>query len=144
MTKTEIDYIDHRISNVMRCVNGQITMKLTKLIKNDELTTAERITQIRTGKATLLSNRQLESYNFGYHDRNGFAVVKCFTYNLSDKQKKAAAFNKRLKSKENELHDEVQLAGKRLLDEIVMGIYDKKDLPKKLIELSKMSELAVM
>ena len=145
MKKTEIDYFRNRISEAVNCTNGDISTRLNKFIKKSSLTEPQKIQLIREGKATLRPDYELVNSRT-YKDSLAEALCKAYTFDhLTDDQKEAEeAYNKTVNNKKQDLHTEVELEGKRLLDRMVLGMVTPEQVPDELKRLGEMVSLAVM
>jgi len=141
VNKTEIEYIKGRVGEVVLCVNGDINTKLNKKKHKVWLNDAEKIKQIRKGEATLLPDVELAKKKGGY-DYGVEVLDKFFSYKTTPAQKKLKRENDRIQSKIDDLCLQVEAAGRKIVDRVVLGIIAKQDLPGELEQLGNMIKLA--
>ncbi len=142
MKKFELDHLKGRIDDVVKCTNGTVATKLNRLKKGTGITLDRQIALIRKGKGALKSDYELAKEH-GYGTRTyGKRLVQCYDLPLTDSQEEKIAFNKCVDSRIDEIHTEIELEGKRLLDKAVLGIVAVQDLPDELLKLGNMSSLA--
>ena len=144
MKKFEIEYMKQRINEVVRCTNGIVSTRLNKIKKDIEFTKQQKFDAVKDGTAELKDLHYLSTTATGYHEQLAEAVLQCFSYPLSDKQKSREVFNKRLDNKIEEIHTEIELEGKRLVDKAVLDIVAAVDIPDELLKLGELVSLAVV
>ena len=143
MKKLEMDFLRERIIEVVRCTNGQVSTNLQGVKKGTGITTARQIKLIREGKATLKSDYDLVQGTSSYSSRPLYEeLVRCYDFPWTDTQKKKIAFNTTIDSRIKEIHTEIELEGKRLLDKAVLGILSVTEIPDALLDLGSMVSLA--
>lgn len=142
MKKFELDHLKERIAQVVGCTNGTISTRLNRKKKSTGITLTRQIAIIRKGEATLKTDYELaEEHPYGTRQW-GERLVECYDIPLTDLQKEKIAFNLRIDSRVDEIHTEIELEGKRLLDKAILGIIAVEDLPDELLKLGNMSVLA--
>lgn len=142
MNKTELTYIKNRISVVVKCTNGNIATKLNKSKKSTGLTDSRKYKMIADGKAMLKTEMQILELQSAYNGRVLDRLLMCYEYPTTEKQREKIAHNKIIENKIDSLMLEVELAGNRLLDNIVLGIIEASEVPNALHELGEMVNLA--
>ncbi len=145
MRKFEIDHLRTRILEVTRCTNGNVSTHLNKYKKGTGLTEAKKFKLIQDKKATLkplldLSNNVLK----GYDHRMSEAVLQCFEYPTTDSQQKKINFNNTIDARISEIHTEIELEGKRILDRAMLSIITADEIPDELYRLGEMVQLAMV
>lgn len=129
------------MKQVVRCVSKTIENKLRlQKLEEDFTTDDERLQFIIAGKAKIVSPAKLD-LAAGYGATNRKALLQCFSYPKNPKHEKAVLFNQKIKDKKNELLQEVELAGKQLVDSIFLGLTSKTEIPEALKTLGLMSDL---
>lgn len=142
MNKTDREYFENRVDNVVRCTNGNITTILTKTKLSTEITKEEKYALIAAGKTTIIPYNDLVKISGGYNQTGVDIITQCFTFPLTAQQKEAQIFNKKIDTKIETLMQEVILEGKRLVDDMVFNISDTADIPARLHKLGEMANLA--
>ena len=144
MKKTDIEYFEKRIELAVKCTNGEISTRLNKYKLTTTLSDAEKFELIKQGKAVVKELDYLVRSNI-YKESRYDALLDCFVYpSKTKKQIEAERYNDTIKNKEQDLHTEVQLEGKRLLDRMVLGTVTPEQVPDELKLLGEMVKLAVM
>lgn len=144
MKKTDIEYFEKWIEQAVKCTNGEISTRLNKYRLTTALSDAEKFELIKQGKAIVKELDYL--VNSRVYGESKYAVLLgCFDYpGKTKKQIEAERYNDTIKNKEQDLHTEVQLEGKRLLDRMVLGTVTPEQVPDELKLLGEMVKLAVM
>lgn len=142
MNKTTIEYVRNRVSEVVKCTNGAISTKMNKKKKGTGLTFAAKIRQIRSGKAELIGDIELGGYESGYHNSAEKELNRLFKFKTTDKQKEKIQYNKNIDTAIEEMHTTVELAGKALIDKVVLEIIPVKDMPAALEDLARTFEIS--
>ena len=144
MKKTDIEYFGKRIKQTVECTNGEISTRLNKYRSSTALSDAEKFEIIKQGKAVAKDLYYLVHTKV-YSESRYSTLLGCFDYpNKTKKQIEAERYNDTIKNKEQDLHTEVQLEGKRLLDKMVLGMVTPEQVPDELKLLGEMVKLAVM
>lgn len=138
MTKTEIDYIRGRVNNVVKCTNGVIATKQEKKKKSTGLSNGRKLAQIRSGKATLIDDFKIANIDVRWKEPLE-TLLKFYDYEITENQKEKIKHNERIDCATEDLQQSVELAGERLIDEVVLGLIDVSELPMRLEKLSRMS-----
>ena len=144
MKKTDIEYFEKRIEQTVKCTNGEISTRLNKYRLTTALSDAEKFELIKQGKAVVKELDYLVRGKVYSEDRYA-VLLDCFDYpSKTKKQIEADRYNDTIKNKEQDLHTEVQLEGKRLLDKMVLGVVTPEQVPDELKKLGEMVKLAAM
>ena len=144
MKKTDIEYFEKRIEQTVKCTNGEISTRLNKYRSSTALSDVEKFELIKQGKAVAKDLAYLVHTKV-YSDSRYAVLLDCFDYpSKTKKQIEAERYNDTIKNKEQDLHTEVQLEGKRLLDRMVLGMVTPEQVPDELKLLGDMVKLAVM
>lgn len=143
MNKTDREYFQQRVSNIVKCTNGNIATILNRKKKSTGLTDIRKHGMITSGKATPKSENELTKLDTNRYNSTGFDIfLTCFDYPATDTQKEKIAFNKTVDQKIEGLMQEVALEGKRLIDKAVLNLIDPSDIPDALHRLGEMANLA--
>ena len=143
MRKFEIEHLKSRVSEVVLCTNRTISSILNKTKKGTGLTDSKKYSLIKSGVATVKAKHDLVNIGGGYRDGNAFTeLLKCFDYPETESQKEKISFNENVNNSACELHTEVELSGKRLIDRALLGIIEAKDISDELMTLGNMVSLA--
>jgi len=138
MNKNAIEHTKDRVLEVVRCTNGTISSKLNKKMKKTmAYSMEEKYALIVKGKATLQPITDLMRET-SYNTKKFSAVLGAYTYPETAEQKKAREFNQKIADRIAEAHTEVDLAGKRLVDSIILGNISSKDVPAALVVLGEL------
>jgi len=137
MNKTTIDYVKARVNEVVQCTNGSISTRMNKKRKNTGLTLTRKIAQIRSGRAILKPDWEIGGIQSSYKSGIEF-LEEFYDFEITEGQKKKMDFNKRLEQAIEDMHTQVELEGKRLVDKAVLGIIEVKELPGELNKLANM------
>ena len=89
---------------------------------------------------SMLELKRFESTE--YHPKLIDVIFECFNYPNTPKFGKEIAFNKKIDTKIEDLQQEVTLEGKRIVDQVVLGLLDKSAIPNTLHILGEMANLA--
>jgi len=138
MLKLELDHIKNRVASVIRCTNGNIFTNMEKRKKETALTVQDKMEQIRKGVAVLKSDADLDELRAGYGIAGVGFLCECFNFQETKEQVEAKKYNQRIDDAIVDMHLQVELAGKRLIDDVVLGLCDKKEVPNRLEKLSTM------
>lgn len=141
--KFEIDHLKDRIRSTTRCVNGNIETICEEKTKSVELTVEQKFDMILKKTAKLKPVKQLESIETEYrYEKLKSVLVQCYDYKLPKVLKENETFNKNLNEKKEELLKQVELAGKRIIDDVLFGIIKLEEVTDRIEELSSFSEIA--
>jgi len=139
VNKTEIEYIRKRVNEVVQCTNGRISTKQAKKKKGTGLTDNAKIKQIRDGRAKLIPDYDL-AQAYAKYASGAERLFTFFEFETTEKQKEKIAYNASIDNSTEEMHSSVERAGKRLIDDVILEIIPKKDMPQRLEELARMFE----
>ena len=142
MNKTDREYFEQRVNGIVKCTNGTIATILNREKKGTGLTATKKYSLITKGQATPKTENEILKVSDSYKDTNFDTFLKCFDYPLTELQKQKIAFNKTIDQRTDELMQEVELEGKRLIDKAVLGLIEAKDIPNALHNLGEMANLA--
>ena len=142
MRKFEIEHLKTRVSQVVRCTNGEVATKLQKKLKGTGLTDKRKLEMIRNGKAVLKDDLTLSNTTTYSAKKYLFVLLDCYDFPLTEIQKEKIRFNEGVNSRMKELQTEVEMEGRRIIDEAILGIIEVKEIPKRLQELGRMSSIA--
>ena len=144
MKKFEIDYLKQRVGEVVQCTNGSVSTRLNKLKKDTGLSNEVKYGLIKDGKGILKSTHELSTEDVGYHSSLFKALLKCYYYPTTPEQDERISFNQHIDNKTDEIHTEIALEGKRLVDRAVLGIVEAEAIPDELLKIGEMVSLAVV
>lgn len=142
MNKTEIAYIEKRVNQVVKCTNGRISTKISRKKKGTGLTDNAKLSQIRSGRATLKDDLEITAITSRWGGIEG--LLRYYNFEITPKQREKINHNNRLDQAEEEMHTTVELAGRALIDKVVLGVIDKRELPAELGKLSRMFDKATL
>lgn len=142
MNKTDRNYLESRVKEIVQCTNGTVASILNKLKKSEGLTNDEKFHMIVSGQASLKSESEIHNLESSYGRQHFKVLVDCFDYPLTDHQEACINHNKRIDSRIDEIMQEIELEGKRIIDRVVLGLLDNSDIPAELHRLGKMVSLA--
>ena len=127
MNKTDREYFQQRVDGVVKCTNGNIATILNKKMKATGLTDNKKYKLISSDKATLKSENELIKVNVNRYSASAFDILmNCFNYPTTDSQKEKLAFNATIEARISEMMQEVTLEGKRLIDQAVLNLIERK------------------
>lgn len=143
MNKIQLDYVKNRVSEVVKCTNGEIATSFNNLKKESAISLSEKLDQIRSNTAVLRPVTDLtKADNFHHYNNFHEVLLKCFEYKETFQQVKDRQYNERVETKKEDIMTEVTLAGKRLIDDIILGIVELDLIPEKLHELASVTVIA--
>jgi len=142
MNKTDREYFENRVTNIVRCTNGNITDILNKTKQKIDLTNEVKFQFIVSKKASLKSEHDLINEKTGYNDTLFNIILCCFDYPETKTQQRQKLFNKTIDQRIEALMQEVTLEGKRLVDKAVLNLIELKNIPDALHKLSEMANIA--
>lgn len=142
MRKFEIEHLKERVNQVTRCTNGTISTKLNARVKGTGLTDPRKLEMIKQSRAVLKEELHLSVTKI-YGGRTYLqALFECYDFPVTEGQQEKIDYNKTLTDRIIELHDEVTMEGKRIIDDAILGIIETKEIPIRLQELGRMTSLA--
>jgi len=141
MRKFEMDHLKGRVDSVVKCTNGSVSTKLNKLKKDTGITDETKYEMIKASAATVRSHYDL--YKDSAYRTNTLLhyLLKCFDYPITKEQQKKIDFNIQITNRIDEIHHEIELEGKRLIDRAVLGIIEAAAIPDELLKLGEMVSL---
>jgi uncharacterized protein YerC len=142
LNNNEMDHIKRRIDDVCKCTNGEIATIMNQFKVGTHLTKSKKYKLIKEGKAFVKTEHELVKIKKYSSDDYFDALIECFDYPETENQQDRREFNERVQRKAEELMQEVTLEGKRIIDNIVLGITELKDVPNELHRLGSMTSIA--
>lgn len=142
LNKLELDHIKNRIDTISKCTNGEIATILNRIKKGTGLTDSRKYKFIVDGTATVMEEHEIIRID-QYKRQNTFeCLLSCYRYPETITQEEKRAFNSRVNNKMEELMQEVTLEGKRIIDEIILGLISAEEVPGELHKLGSMTSIA--
>ena len=137
MNKSEQAYLENRVKQTLRCINGALESKYNQQEKPTDYTIEDKLKLIKTKKASLKPEEAIESLRIYTTQNPSKVLVDFFTFPAFPNKAVNAKFNKRLKARMEELSMAAEEQAHDLLDKVILGLMDKKHFLEELTKIRK-------
>jgi len=140
MKKFELEHLQTRVNKVLQCVSGTVITKLEKEKQAAVLTNADKWRMIKNHTAILRDMHDLIDAGKSYESRYT-VLLSSYTYTENDETIAVNKHNTIIEDRKQSILQDIQLAGNRLIDSVVLGLIKTENIPEELATLGNLADI---